>query len=177
MQPDPILDIPALERFGIETGIFAMMNSKWGWPVAEIIHFTGLCLLMASVGMFDLRMMGVAKGVSMKALHRLVPFGIAGWAMCAITGFLFFMTAPGQYLYNPAFQTKLTLMALAGVNMAVFYATTAKAVNAIGPDDAPIPRARLIGFISLACWLGVITCGRLITFFRPPEHWCIWCGG
>ena len=39
------------------------------------------------------------------------------------------MTAPGQYLYNPAFQTKMMLMAIAGVNMAVFYATTASAVN------------------------------------------------
>jgi hypothetical protein len=50
------------------------------------------------------------------------------------------------------------------------------AVNATGPDDLPVARARLIGFISLACWLGVITCGRLITFFRPPYHWCVWCG-
>jgi hypothetical protein len=36
-------------------------------------------------------------------------------------------------------------------------------------------RARLIGFISLACWTGVIVCGRLVTFYRPPEHWCLWC--
>jgi len=68
-------------------------------------------------------------------------------------------------------------MALAGVNMALFYATTASSVGRAAPDDLPIARDRLIGFISLACWLGVITCGRLITFFRPPYHWCAWCGG
>lgn len=175
MQPDPIFDIAALERFGIETGIFGFMNSKWGWPAMESIHFLGLCLLMASVGMFDLRMMGVARGVPMTALHRLVPFGIAGWLMCVATGFLFFMSAPGQYLYNPAFQTKMTLMGLAGANMALFYLTTAPAMREAGADELPIPRARAIAFISLACWLGVITCGRLITFFRPPYHWCVWC--
>lgn len=175
MQPDPVFDIAALERFGIETGIFGFMNSKWGWPAMESIHFLGLCLLMASVGMFDLRMMGVARGLPLTALHRLVPFGIAGWAMCVVTGLLFFMSAPGQYLYNPAFQTKMTLMGVAGVNMAFFYLTTAPAMRQTMADDLPIPRARVIAFISLACWLGVITCGRLITFFRPPYHWCVWC--
>ena len=126
-------------------------------------------------GFVDVRMLGVARGVSMSALHRLVPFGIAGYAMCAITGSLFVVTAPGQYLYNPAIQTKLALMALAGVNMAVFYLTTSRAVATLGPDDMAPMRARLIGFISLACWLGVITAGRVVTFFRPPEFWCLWC--
>ena len=175
MQPDPVFDIAALERFGIETGIFGLMNTKWGWPIAEIVHFVGLCLLMASVGMFDLRMMGVARGVPIAALHRLIPFGIGGWLLCAATGFLFFITAPGQYLYNPAFQTKMTLMALAGANMALFYATAARTASATGPDDLPPPPVRLIAFVSLACWVGVITARRMITFFRPPYHWCIWC--
>ena len=175
MLPDPIFDIPALERFGIETGIFGFMNSKWGWPTAESIHFIGLNMLMAAVGMFDLRMMGVAKGIRMSALHRLVPLGVLGWLLSVGTGFLFFMSAPGQYLYNPAWQTKMALMAVAGCNMALFYATTANAVHTVGPDDLPPMRARIIGFVSLACWVGVIICGRLITFFRPPYHWCLWC--
>jgi hypothetical protein len=175
--PDPIFDIPALERFGIETGIFAMMNSKWGWPIAESIHFTGLCLLMAAVGMFDLRMLGVAKGVSMTALHRMVPIGVLGWLMCVVTGVLFFLTAPGQYLYNPAWQTKMALMGIAGVNMVVFYLVAAKAMQATGPDDDAPWQVKVFAAVSLACWLGVIIGGRWITFFRPPYHWCVWCGG
>lgn len=172
---DPIFNPDAIEAWAKSVGIFQLMNTNWAWPAAEIIHFFGLCLLIATVGMFDLRMMGVARGVSMKALHTLVPIGIAGYAMCAITGFLFIVTAPGQYLYNPAIQTKLALMVLAGVNMVVFYLTTSRAVASLGPDDMPPLRARLIGFISLACWLGVITAGRVVTFFRPPEFWCLWC--
>jgi hypothetical protein len=176
MAPDPIFDIPALERWGIATGIFGFMNSKWGWPTAESIHFIGLNLLIATVGMFDLRMLGVARGVTLSALHKLVPFGVAGWLMCVATGFLFVMSAPSQYLYNPAFQTKMGLMLLAGANMVVFYLTTATAVRATAPDNLPPVRARIIAAVSLACWLGVITGGRLITFFRPPYHWCLWCG-
>lgn len=172
---DPVFNPDAIEAWAKSVGIFQLMNTTWAWPAAEIIHFFGLCLLIATVGMFDLRMMGIARGVSMRALHRLVPFGIAGYGMCAITGFLFVVTAPGQYLYNPAIQTKLALMVLAGVNMAVFYLTTSRAVASLGPEDAAPMRARLIGFVSLACWLGVITAGRVVTFFRPPEFWCLWC--
>lgn len=174
---DPIFDIPAIERFGIETGVFALMNSQWGWPIAEIIHFCGLCLLMGSVGLYDLRMMGLVRGLELSVLHRLVPFGIAGWLMCVATGVLFVLTAPGQYLYNPAFQTKMGLMALAGVNMFVFYlTTTAKAVARLEPYHLPPLPARLVAFVSLGCWLGVIIAGRVITFYRPPYHWCFWCG-
>ncbi|OYX49486.1 MAG: hypothetical protein B7Y90_06310 [Alphaproteobacteria bacterium 32-64-14] len=172
---DPVFNPDAIEQWARSVGIFGLMNSQWGWPAAEIVHFFGLCLLIATVGMFDLRMMGVARGVSMKALHKLVPFGIAGYAMCAITGFMFVVSAPSQYLYNPAIQTKLSLMAIAGVNVVVFYLTTSRAVSALGDYDLPPSRARVIGFISLACWLGVITAGRLVTFFRPPEFWCLWC--
>ena len=54
MAPDPIFDIPALEHWGIATGIFGFMNSKWCWPAAESIHFIGRNLLIATVGMFRL---------------------------------------------------------------------------------------------------------------------------
>jgi len=175
MSADPFLDPVAITRWAMDVGIYAVMTSRWGWPIVEIFHFTGLCLLFGSVGMFDLRMLGVARGVSLRALHRLIPFGLAGFAMSVTTGFLFVVTTPDQYLYNPALQTKLALMALAGVNMALFYATAARAVKATGDFDLPPFRARIIGAVSLFCWLGVITCGRVITAFRPPWHWCFWC--
>ena len=175
MGADPFFDIPALERFGIETGIFGLMNSKWGWPICESIHFMGLCLIMASVGMFDLRVLGVAKGVPISALHKFVPLGVVGWLMCVATGFLFVVSAPSQYLHNPAFQTKMGLMALAGVNMAVFYVVGAKAARETDEDASATWKVKAFALISLAAWLGVITCGRVITFFRPPYFWCFWC--
>ena len=49
------------------------MHWTWGWPIAEIVHFTGLCLLFGAVALFDLRMLGVARGIRLSALHRLIP--------------------------------------------------------------------------------------------------------
>ena len=53
----------ALLEFSERTGIYAFMHSVWGWPAVESLHFIGLSLLIGTVGMFDLRMMGLEKGI------------------------------------------------------------------------------------------------------------------
>lgn len=175
MGADPIFDVEAIGQWAANVGIARYLYWRWGWPINEILHFTGLCLLLGTVALFDLRMLGVARGIRISALHRLIPFGVLGFAISITTGFMFFVTMPEQYLYNPAFQLKLLAMALAGLNMVLFYATTARAVWATADDALPPVRARVFGAISLASWLIVIACGRVITAYRPPWHWCAWC--
>jgi len=164
-----------LLNFSQTTGIYAFMNSSWGWPIAESVHFFGLCLLIGSVGLFDLRMMGYASEISLSELHRLVPIGVAGYLLNVITGTMFLSTSPNQYLYNPAVQSKLFFMLIAGINMMVFYGTTATHVKSGASSSQVILRAKIIAGISLFCWCAVIVCGRLITYYRPPYHWCLWC--
>jgi hypothetical protein len=168
MQPQTPPDwLIGIAQFGVDTGIYDLMNTRWGWPIAESVHFTGLCMLMATVGMFDLRMMGLVRGLSLSALHKLVPYGVLGWLLCVASGSLFVIAAPLEYIFNDAWQIKMVLMAIAGINMVVFYLTTAKRVYALGPDDAVPLTARVIAIVSLVSWLGVITCGRVVTAFRP----------
>jgi len=57
----------------------------------------------------------------------------------------------------------------------LFYTTMFRKVKLLGPgENVPLP-ARIFGGVSLFLWLGVITFGRLLTFYKPPEHWCPWC--
>lgn len=167
--------IDLLLNFSQSTGISTLMNSQWGWPIVESLHFFGLCLLIGTVGLFDLRLLGVAREVSLPDLHALVPFGVFGYLLNVVTGILFLSSAPDQYVYNPAVQTKLFFMLIAGINMLLFYATTAGYMRRGELQDGALARARLMGAISLACWCAVIVCGRLITYYRPPYHWCLWC--
>jgi hypothetical protein len=37
----------------------------------------------------------------------------------------------------------------------------------LGPEAHMPLKVKLMAGISLACWIGVITAGRLITFYRP----------
>jgi hypothetical protein len=164
-----------LFNIGLKSGIYDFMNSTWGWPAVESLHFIGLSLLLGTVGLFDLRMIGLARGIPMSALHKLVPWGIGGYVLNVITGFMFVTSAPDQYLHNPAFQTKLALMVIAGINVFFFYRFVFTQIKATGPSDT-VPRfARVAATVSLTCWIGVIVCGRLITYYRPPYDWCFWC--
>ena len=64
--------IESLLNFSQATGIYYFMNSPWGWPIVESLHFLGLCLLIGTVGVFDLRLLGMAKGIEIADLHKLV---------------------------------------------------------------------------------------------------------
>jgi hypothetical protein len=147
--------------------VATLMHTQWAWPVVESLHFIGLCLLAGAIGSFDLRLLGVARRVPIAAVHRLIPWGIAGFVLNACTGLLFVLTEPDQYIYNPSFHLKVLALAIAGANAGLFYVTTFK--QAFGPApvlDAP-RRAKAIALVSLCAWMTVIVCGRMLTFYRP----------
>ena len=143
------------------------MRSKWGWPFAESIHFIGLSLLVGTIALFDMRLLGLAKRIPIAALHKLIPWGLAGYGINLVSGLMFLMTEPDQYIYNPSFHFKMLFMALAGANALAFYATTSR--RTMGPgasNDAP-RAAKIIAATSLCLWVAIIVCGRLLTFYRP----------
>jgi hypothetical protein len=167
--------VEAIARFGHDSGVYGFMNTAWGWPTIESIHFVALSVLLGSVGLFDLRVLGVAKQIPIPALHRLIPFGVAAFAVNIVTGSMFFMSAPDQYMFNPGFRLKVACMLIAGLNVAVFYGFFARRLrHTTGGDAAPLS-IKIIAAVSLAAWVGVIVFGRLITYFRPPYHWCFSC--
>ena len=158
----------ALERLFLRAdGVAAVMRMHWSWPAAESLHFIGLTLLFGSIAVWDLRLMGMVSRIPIAAFHRLVPFAMLGFAINAASGSLFLMTEPNQYFFNPAFHLKMMFIALAGLNVLVFYLTIFRRVRDLGPGAATPPAARIIGAVSLLSWIGVIVCGRMLTFFRP----------
>ena len=147
------------------------MHSKWGWPTCETLHFIGLSMLVGAIGTWDLRLMGLAKRVPVGAMHRLVPWGIAGYCLNVTTGLMFLTTEPDQYIYNPSFHFKILFMGIAGLNVLAFYLTMYGKAKRAAPGENVPPPARWMGAVSLFCWMAVIVCGRLLTFYRPG-----WCG-
>lgn len=142
---------------------------SWVWPLFEILHFIGMAALIGTVGLVDLRILGVAKAIPIGQLERLVPIGIAGFLINATTGFVFVagnpVGGPMYYLSNLSLQLKMFLVLIAGVNLLIFYFTgIAHRTNAVGPGgDAP-RAAKVVAATSLAAWFGVIFFGRLIMY-------------
>ena len=147
--------------------VAALMHTKWAWPICESLHFMGLSLLVGSIVLFDLRLIGVGPQIPIHALHRLIPVGLVGFCLNLITGSLFLLTEPDQYVYNRSFHFKVLFIMIAGVNASAFYLTSyRRATEAGAPSQAP-RIAKVIGLVSIAMWLGVIIAGRLLTFYRP----------
>ena len=144
-----------------------LRTAMWGWPIFESLHFLGMSLLLGTVGVFDLRLLGFARRIPIAALHRLIPIGISGFVINMVTGICFISATPDQYLFNKAFYWKVTFLTIAGLNVMIFYARTFRRLLESPPDNAPPLAARLAGGVSLLAWIGVMSAGRLLTFFRP----------
>lgn len=156
-----LLDSPMLKSF--------VSWSSWVWPVFEIVHFVGMALLLGTVGILDLRLLGVAKGFPVAQVQRLIPWGVFGFALSVTTGILFVSGDPFapaiDKLNNLAFELKMLSVLLAGLNVLAFYVTgVSRVASALGPgDDAPLS-AKVIAATSLFLWLGVIYFGRMIMY-------------
>jgi hypothetical protein len=140
----------------------------WLWPINETLHFCALTLLAGTVGLFDLRVLGFVRGITPSTLHATLPWGIGGFVVSVITGVQFIFGAPEQYFFNDAFRLKVVLLVLAGANAAFFYWREFPGLAVLGPhDDAP-RSMKIVAAVSLVLLVGVMLCGRMITFFRPP---------
>jgi hypothetical protein len=150
------LEATALSRVIVQT--------QWTWPICETLHFIGLALLIGTVGLADLRMLGMARAVHFEGLHRLIRWGIAGFVICVITGTVFFIGAPFQYVHNVIFQLKLLFILLAGINALVFEFKVLPTMGNLGPGEAAPPAAKVIAASSLFLWVGVMFLGRMLPF-------------
>lgn len=137
---------------------------SWVWPAAEILHFVGLSLVVGIAGLFDLRLLGFFRSLPIGAVHGLMPWAIAGFAINLFTGVLFFFGTPLQYIDNRAFYYKLAFVALAGLNAVLFEVLVSKKALAVGPGGHAPTAARVIAAASLFSWLSVLYWGRMLAF-------------
>lgn len=142
----------------------AIVSATWLWPVAEILHFVGLALVLGLAGFFDARLMGWFRHVPVGAAHALMPYAVGGFLLNLVTGSLFFVGHPEQYVHNRAWWFKVGCLAVAGLNALVFERIVSDRALQLGPGEDTPPVAKAIGAISIVAWLGVLYWGRMLPF-------------
>jgi hypothetical protein len=144
----------------------SVRQSLWLFPVIETVHLLGMAALLATIGAFDFRLMGIilqSESVSSVA-RRLLPWAWAAFAVQVITGGLLFSSEAAHMYRNPAFRVKMLLILLAGLHALIFQ-VTARRRTAAWNDVATAPSAvRMAGLASLLLWIGVVAAGRWIGF-------------
>jgi hypothetical protein len=151
----------------LESTGFAAAMRQWLWlyPIVEIVHITGIALLLGSIAMFDLRLLGLSRALPVERLARhLLPWSLGGFAIVAGSGAMMFTAHATEFWSNPAFAVKMTLIALAGLNALWFHLSTYRGVAAWNVDRAAPAPAKVAAALSLTLWIGVLSCGRLLAY-------------
>ena len=141
-----------------------VLSGQWTWPILEILHFMGLSLLLGSLLVIDLRMAGYFRQINVVATHKLLPWTFLGFGINLVTGFLFLMGDPARYTANIGFWWKMILVVVAGLNALWFWVKINPVMNTWEPHADTPAIAKVIAWISLGTWFGVLLLGRLIPY-------------
>jgi hypothetical protein len=136
------------------------------FPWIESIHVLMATTVVGSIAIVDLRLIGYAshRRGARQLILDLLPFTWAAFALAATTGSLLFTSNPLGYAGNAPFVSKMVVLVLAGINMAIFHLTAYQRIGEWN-DDLPPPRgARIAGATSLSLWIVIVFLGRWIGF-------------
>ena len=154
--------VEALEQGGIGA---TMRESLWLFPLVETVHIIGFSIMVGAVILFDLRLLGISKRISVRLLARhLLPWSLAALLLIVPTGVMMFSSEASDLVNNRAFVLKMLLLMLAATNATAFHLGVFRHVES-WDQNASAPRgAKLHALASMLIWIGVITCGRMIAY-------------
>lgn len=149
-----MLDLSALEALPLAVEI---RRSVWAYPILEVIHIASFAVVFGGLMLLELRVFGLGHPIALAPLARLaVPTVLVGFVLAAVAGALMLVSNATQLIPNLAFQIKMGLIAVAGLNAWWFHHRDSLARHDL--------TARLQAGASLLLWLGVICAGRLIAY-------------
>lgn len=140
-------------------------QSMWLYPTLEIIHLTGIVVLVGAAFMFDLRLLGFSKSLPLVALSRhLLPWSRRGLLLIIPSGILLFITEARTLGVDPTFWLKMILLGIAALNVLLFH----RFIFNI-PSDKNVQRelplsSKISALISIVVWIAIIACGRLLAY-------------
>jgi hypothetical protein len=140
----------------------ALKVSFYAYPLINALHIMAIGVVFSAVVMMDLRILGVVRSVARAPFLHLMREAIAvAFPIAIATGLLLFSIRAQEYATNAAFQMKLMLLVLAGINLAAFRRMMVEPAS----DDVDYSgSAKAMAAASLALWTGIVVAGRFIGF-------------
>ena len=143
----------------------AMSVAENWFSQIESVHVIALALVAGTIFTVDARLLGLAsRNLGFTYLSkRLLPWTWFAFVLAALSGGLMFTSDATRYVKNTPFLIKMSLLVLAGLNMAYFQFVTLRGVSR-WDVGRPVRAARVAGALSILLWTAIITCGRWIGF-------------
>ena len=144
------------------TDLAFQIGATWWFPLIESIHVIAIALVLGSILMVDLRLLGLsARRYRISRISsELTRWTWFGFVVAAITGTGMFITRPAAYADNPAFQAKMILLALAGINVAALHAGVMRYIDSWEDQNLVPNAAKISAAASMLIWVGVTLAGR-----------------
>ena len=139
-------------------------QSMWLYPWLEIVHITGIVLLVGGAFVFDFRLLGFSKQIPVVDLAtHVLPWSRRGLVLVVPSGLLLFSTNAEALGNDPTFWLKLFLIAVAGINVVIFHRITFRSTDG-WKDKTTSVGAKTAAICSILVWLATIACGRLLAY-------------
>lgn len=161
---DVIEILQRLENTGFSQWV-TQSNSIYSFPTILLFHTVGMGILVGLVGAMDLRILGFAPALPLAPLKRLFPIVWIAFWINAATGAMLLVADATTKMTNPDFGIKMVFVLLGVVNLRMLQTRVFREPD-ITQGVLP-PNARLLAVMSLVCWLGAITAGRLLAYVGP----------
>jgi hypothetical protein len=144
----------------------AIRQSPYAYMAANVVHILSLMVFFGAVAVMDFRLAGFFSATWPGSLLRRARLGaILGFLGLVASGSMLFIAEASHVVVNPVFQIKAALIGLGLINIVWFEYFIAGNVRDLQPNT-PLPlSARFVGVTSIAIWLAVAACGRLIAYF------------
>jgi uncharacterized membrane protein len=140
----------------------------WIIPTVQVAHILAISVVLASMAMFDLRLLGLTgKRSSIATLsRRFMPWLWGALIVLAVSGCILITGEPKRALGNVFFAIKMCLLATAIALTLGFQAVLKRDLAKGGADLAAshLGVAKITGLVSLALWVGIAVAGRLIAY-------------
>jgi hypothetical protein len=151
----------------IENSGFAVWVRESGtllsYPAILFMHTLGLALLVGPNLVVDLCMLSVGRVVPLAATERFFQVMWIGFWMNAASGAALLIADASTKLINPVFYVKIVFIAAGVVTMVLMR----RRIFGRPLGERLILSDKALAWISVSCWMGAITAGRLMAYIGP----------
>ena len=136
-----------------------LKGSFYVYPLVNALHIAAIGTLFASVWLLDLRIVGAFARLPEEAfVEAMRKVALTAFAFAVLTGLALFAVRASEYAAMPVFLAKMGLIALAGINLALFTMASKQ------PQQRAGPLRRATATLSVLIWAAVLLAGRFIGF-------------
>ena len=136
--------------------------SLLAYPTILTLHTVGMAIVVGTCVVMDLRLLGIASDVPLKALVAAPRLVWTGFFVNAATGIALFTTDAEHKAMQTVFFIKLSLIFLA---LAVYVRIRKLVFTNAAPGAASISgEVKALAIVSLILWTGATVAGRLMAY-------------